>query len=88
VGGEVIFAKSLDRALFGTSREVQPRHFSAFPIQKWPAADPTLGHYPPYAEFVAWHVRRIYKKEEVKDISNTGSERIWLEVLMALGVRV
>lgn len=53
MGGEVIFAKSLDRALFGTSREAEPRHFSAFPIQKWPAADPTLGHYPPYAEFVA-----------------------------------
>ena len=83
-----MFAKSLDRALFGTSREVQPRDFSAVPIQKWPVADPTLGHYPPHAESVAWHVRRIYKKEEVVRQSNAGSERIWLEVLMALGVRV
>ena len=62
-----IFAKSTDGALFCASREAEPRDFSGDPIQKWPARDPTLGRHPPHAEFVARHVRRIYKKEEVKE---------------------
>lgn len=57
-----------------------------FYIQKWPAGDPVLDHLPPYAEFGPWHVRRIYKKEEIKRTFKTGFERIWLKVLVVLGV--
>lgn len=60
------FAKSADRAVLEGAREAEPRHFSSFYIQKWPAPDPTLEQTPPHAEIEAKHVRRIYKKEGVK----------------------
>jgi hypothetical protein len=61
------FSMSADRALLEVPREAEPRHFSGVPIQNRPARDPPLEPAPPHAAIEPRHVRRIYKKEEVKE---------------------